>query len=87
MKKTIAVQLSDEGIRQLQPFLTYAKKNTVGQYFRCEEVDVTGPFFTMTINTGVDGEHGKEISLNVPHVFVRWFVETEHEAAIGFLRK
>jgi hypothetical protein len=88
MKKTIAVQLSDEGIRQLQPFLTYAKKNTVGSYFRCEEIDVTGPFFTMVINTGVDGENnGGEISLNVPHVFVRWYVETEHESTIGFLRK
>lgn len=87
MKKTIAVQLSDEGIRQLQPFLVYARKNTVGQYFLCEEIDVTGPFFTMMINTGVDGEHGGEISLNVPHLFVRWYVESEHESAIGFLRK
>ncbi len=72
-EKNIAVQLSDEGVRQLQPFLVYAKKNTVGQYFHCEEIDVTGPFFTMTIRTGVDGENGGEISL--------------HEAAIGFLRK
>jgi hypothetical protein len=87
MKKTIAVQLSDEGIRQLQPFLSYAKKNTVGSYFLCKEVDVTGPFFTMMIETGVDGERGGEIALNVPHIFVRWYVETEHEAAIGFLKK
>jgi hypothetical protein len=87
MKKTIAVQLSDDGVRQLQPFLVYARKNTVGQYFRCEEVDVTGPFFTMTILTGVDGEKGSEISLNVPHAFVRWYVESEHESAIGFLHK
>jgi hypothetical protein len=39
------------------------------------------------IDTGVDGEKGNEISLNVPHAFVRWYVETEHESAIGFLRK
>jgi hypothetical protein len=87
MKKTIAVQLSDDGVRQLQPFMSYTKKNTVGHYFRCEEIDVTGPFFTMMIDTGVDGEKGSEISLNVPHSFVRWYVETEHESTIGFLRK
>jgi len=86
-KKTIAVQLSDNGVTQLQPFLVYARKNTLGYYFRCEEVDVTGPFFTLVIDTGVDGEHGKELSLNIPHDFVRWYVETEHDAVLGFLRK
>ena len=85
-KKTIAVQLSADGARELEPFLAYAKKNTLGFFFRCEEVDVTGPYFTMVINTGVDGERGGEISLNVPHGFVRWYVETEHESAIGFLK-
>lgn len=86
-KKTIAVQLSDDGARQLQPFLVYARKNTVGHYFRCDAIDVSGPFFTMLINTGVDGERGNEISLNIPHAFVRWYVETEHEQTLGFLRK
>jgi hypothetical protein len=86
-KKTIAVQLSADGARELEPFLPYAKKNTLGYFFHCEEVDVTGPFFTMIISTGVDGEHGSELSLNIPHGFVRWYVETEHETAIGFLKR
>ena len=85
--KTIAVQLTEDGARQLQPFLAYAKKNTVGYYFRCEEVDVSGPFFTMMIDTGVDGEHGSTIALNIPHAMVRWYVETEQENAIGFLKR
>ncbi|MBL8309633.1 MAG: hypothetical protein JNL19_04355 [Burkholderiales bacterium] len=87
MKPAIAVQLTDDGARQLQPFLAYAKKNTVGYYFRCDEVDVSGPFFTMVIDTGVDGEHGGKLSLNVPHAMVRWYVETEQESAIGFLKR
>ena len=85
-RKTIAVQLSTDGARELEPFLAYAKKNTLGYYFRCEEVDVTGPFFTMVISTGVDGEHGSNLSLNIPHGFVRWYVETELESVIGFLK-
>lgn len=86
-KLRMMVQLSDDGVRQLgNSLLTYAKKNSIGQFFLCEEVDPNGPYFFMLVDMGIDGEDGPNMELSVPHSYIRFYMRAQSDQQIGFIK-
>jgi hypothetical protein len=87
-KTRMMVQLSDEGLRQLgSALLSFAKTNSVGQYFLCEAVDPNGPYFYMLVDMGTtDQADGPNLELSVPHAYIRFYMRAENEKQIGFLK-
>jgi hypothetical protein len=86
-KPRTLVQLSDIGSQQMgSALLTYAKKNSLGHYFMCDQVDPNGPYFFMSVETGIDGEDGPNLEVSVPHAYIRYFMKAESETHIGFAR-
>ena len=71
--KTIAVQLTEDGVpASCSPSSPTPRRTRLLLPLR--RGGRQRPFFTMMIDTGVDGEHGSTIALNIPRM--RWCAGT-----------